>query len=137
MAFNTRKIGSASIHGTALLGVTGVTIDAGGSSFDIVGDGQDNIEDTFVDGIAVDVVVSVADIDLIKGFAVGDGGTLIFVTEERVGSDGAAAGADTTLTIPAASLQSFNYDVPTSGAGAGSLTFRCAGPAGAAIYTWS
>ena len=137
MAFNTRKIKSASIHGTALTGVTGVTIDAGGSSFDITGDGNDSIEDTFVDGVAVDVTVTVTDIDQIKALAVGDGGILIFVTEERVGADGAVAGADTTLTIAAASLQSFNYDVVNQGAGSGSITLRCAGPAGAAIYVWS
>ncbi len=77
-------------------------------------------------------------IDLIKGFSVGDGGQLVFVTEERQGADGSAAGADTTLTIPAASLQSFNYDIPGGGGtGAGSISFRCAGPAGAAIYTLS
>ena len=137
MTFNTRKIKSASIHGTAITGVTGVSIDAGGSSFDITGDGSGTIEDTFVDGVAVDVTVSVADIDLIKTFAVEDGGVLIFVTEERVGADGAAAGADTTLTIAAALLTSFNYDIVNQGAGSGSMTFRCAGPAGAAIYAWS
>lgn len=137
MAFNTRKIKTATLHGTATEGVNGVTVDVGGNSFDITGDGNTEIEDTFIDGIAVDVVVTFSDIDLIKVPAVGDGGTLVFITEERIGADGASAGVDTTLTIPAASLQSINYDIVDQGAGTGSLTYRCAGPAGAAIYTWS
>lgn len=137
MAFSTRRIKSVSVHGTALVGVTGVTVSNGGSSFDITGDGNASIEDTFIDGIATDVTIAVTDINLIKGMDIGDGGVLVIVTEERQGADGAAAGIDTTLTIAAASLQSTDYDLVSQGAGSGSLTFRCASPAGAAIYVWS
>lgn len=137
MAFNTYKVKTGTFDSTAFTGINNWDVSIGGSSFDIFGDGNASIEDTFVDQSAADVTVTGTDVNEIDGFTQGQGGALVLVFEERVGADGAIAGSDKTLTFAAASLQSINYSAPSSGAGGWSLTFRCAGPNGAALYAWS
>ena len=137
MAFNTYKVKTASHGGTAFTGIQNWSVSISGSAFDIVGDGNALIEDTFTDQAAADVTITGTDVNQIDAFVQGAGGVLILVLEERVGADGATAGADKTLTFAAASLQSISFDTPSSGADSWSLAFRCAGPAGAAIYAWS
>lgn len=142
MAFKAYKIKSATFGGTAIVSLQNVSFSENGNAFDIQGDGNLNIEDVFVDSIGMDITIDVEDVSQIDGdaFKVGTApvsGGLVIVWEERVGSDGAAAGADITATFANVRITSRNLDAPSAGAGNGSITIRAAGPNDAALVVWS
>jgi len=137
MAFLTYKIKSVTVHGGAVESVQNISIAQSGNSFDIQGDGNLTIEDTFVDSEAADITITVVDQAQIETIGIGDGGILVIVLEERVGADGAAAGADKTATFAAARVTDKSTEGPSAGEGGGSLSLRAAGPNNTAVLVWS
>lgn len=124
MAGGTYLLKSATF-GTAITGLTNFSISKGGSPVDFNNDASVNIQDVFVDNLAIDVTIETNDISTIDSIGVGDTqstATLLF--QKRATGTGAVDGSDITATLTKPVITSVELSAPHEGTGSGSVTMR-------------
>lgn len=122
--------------GTAITGVSDVSINDNGSPVDLGTDASPTITAVFVDSIVTEVTVTSTDLARLSTITIGATGSLVLVFQLRAEGSGAGAG-DKTCTLANAVVTSINPQASTNGFGAHSITFRCSGPNNTTTRVWT
>ena len=124
MATGSTYILKSATFGSAITGLSNISISQGGSPVDLNDDAAVEISDVFVDNLAVDVTLETNDLAQVDSLSVGDADSLVLVFQKRENGTGAVAAADLTATIANAVVTSIDSAGPHEGTGTNSVTFR-------------
>ena len=121
----------------SLTTIENVSISQGGQAVDFISDGSAYVSAVFVDNIAADITVVLADFTQTKALSPGDNGALVVTYQLRAEGKGAAGSGNAVATFSSASLVNIQPDAATGGVGRVTLTFRASAAGGSSIVTWT